>query len=452
LTRTPSRSSTRRLLGTPSAWISFTLAAVVACNVYTPDLLDGTSGSGGNGATGGSGEAGEAGSSGTEAGAPSAGGSSGTSGGTSGASSGAGGSASGSGGASAGTSNGGSSGSAGAGGTAAGKGGTSGSASGGAGAGGASGAAGTASGSGGDSAGMDGESPACTDPDCCPDDPNKTEPGVCGCGVAETDADSDGTPNCNDGCVSDPAKTSAGVCGCGFADAADGCLGLRDALIHRYSFDGSGTAATDTKGTAHGTIVNTTITGTGSLLLAGTTSDQYVNLEPGMISALTDATFEVWTTWSGGGQWQRLFDFGSNTVGAGMQGTGETYLFLTPSSTPSGTRTLRAIFTIDGTTGETVAAGPAALPSGAISHVAVVFDDTNDTLSLYLNGVSVASETGFTGQLSTLDDMNVWLGRSNYSQDPEFGGSLHEFRVYDAALNAAQLQTSFAAGPDATFF
>jgi hypothetical protein len=92
------------------------------------------------------------------------------------------------------------------------------------------------------------------------------------------------------------------------------------------------------------------------------------------------------------------------------------------------------------------------LPSGAISHIAVVFDDTNDLLSLYLNGASVASETDFTGQLSMIEDMNMWLGRSNYSGDPEYGGSLHEFRIYDAALNAAQLQTSFAAGPDATFF
>ncbi len=63
-------------------------------------------------------------------------------------------------------------------------------------------------------------------PDCedlCPKDPNKTEPGVCGCGVADTDADGDGTPDCNDNCVDDPNKTEPGVCGCGVADTdADG--------------------------------------------------------------------------------------------------------------------------------------------------------------------------------------------------------------------------------------
>jgi len=54
--------------------------------------------------------------------------------------------------------------------------------------------------------------------DQCPSDPNKTAPGTCGCGVADTDSDNDGTPNCKDGCPSDPNKTAPGQCGCGVAD------------------------------------------------------------------------------------------------------------------------------------------------------------------------------------------------------------------------------------------
>ena len=58
-------------------------------------------------------------------------------------------------------------------------------------------------------------------PDChdaCPNDPNKTAPGTCGCGVADTDSDNDGTPDCHDACPNDPNKTNAGACGCGVAD------------------------------------------------------------------------------------------------------------------------------------------------------------------------------------------------------------------------------------------
>ncbi len=58
-------------------------------------------------------------------------------------------------------------------------------------------------------------------PDCndqCINDPNKIAPGICGCGVANTDTDNDGTPDCNDQCNNDPNKTAPGICGCGVAD------------------------------------------------------------------------------------------------------------------------------------------------------------------------------------------------------------------------------------------
>ncbi|MDY6842814.1 MAG: hypothetical protein SVW57_01795, partial [Thermodesulfobacteriota bacterium] len=68
-------------------------------------------------------------------------------------------------------------------------------------------------------------------PDCndgCPSDPAKTDPGICGCGVADTDTDSDGVPDCNDGCPSDPAKTDPGICGCGVADTDTDSDGVPD--------------------------------------------------------------------------------------------------------------------------------------------------------------------------------------------------------------------------------
>jgi serine protease AprX len=54
--------------------------------------------------------------------------------------------------------------------------------------------------------------------DLCPDDPNKTAPGDCGCGVADIDSDGDGTADCQDNCPIDPGKTDPGICGCGVAD------------------------------------------------------------------------------------------------------------------------------------------------------------------------------------------------------------------------------------------
>ncbi len=73
----------------------------------------------------------------------------------------------------------------------------------------------------------------CNIVDDCPDDPNKTEVGSCGCGIADTDSDNDGTADCNDACPNDANKTAIGQCGCGnaetdsdsdgTADCSDGC-------------------------------------------------------------------------------------------------------------------------------------------------------------------------------------------------------------------------------------
>lgn len=51
--------------------------------------------------------------------------------------------------------------------------------------------------------------------DGCPDDPNKTNPGFCGCGVPDDDTDGDSIRDCEDGCPDDPNKGDSGVCGCG---------------------------------------------------------------------------------------------------------------------------------------------------------------------------------------------------------------------------------------------
>ncbi len=64
--------------------------------------------------------------------------------------------------------------------------------------------------------------------DGCPDDSNKTVPGICGCGTPDNDSDGDGTSDCNDGCPTDPNKTAPGVCGCGVADTDSDSDGTPD--------------------------------------------------------------------------------------------------------------------------------------------------------------------------------------------------------------------------------
>lgn len=262
---------------------------------------------------------------------------------------------------------------------------------------------------------------------------------VCSGGCAEP-AGLDLFPGPNSEDCSDSA-TSLGAAGAGnFGD----CFSHHAVLVHRYSFNMLGTSADDSIGTAHGSIVNAAVTSSGKLDLAGADSDQYVDLPNGLVRGLKDATFEAWVNWNGGGVWQRIFDFGNSYEGEGLQGGGSSYLFLTPKHTYG---SLWLAFSLDGATRETVVDAGVQLPAGATSHVAAVVDDTNDMLSLYLDGVLKGS-VAFNGELAAIDDVNNWLGRSQFIADRELGGTLYEFRIYAAALTAAQLSASYAAGPD----
>jgi hypothetical protein len=225
---------------------------------------------------------------------------------------------------------------------------------------------------------------------------------------------------------------------------------LRAALVHRYMFDGTGATATDSIGTANGTIMNTTLTGTGSLVLAGGTTDQYVDLPNNIIKQLTNATFEAWLTWNGGGNWQRIFDFGnSDSATEGVQGAGASTVHMTPWS---GSNVMRFAFkrADQMIAQETDLEAAMPLASGVVVHVAGVIDDTNNMMYLYRDGAPQGSKA-FADSLSLLTDINNWLGRSQYAGDPELGASLHEFRIYNAALSAAQIQASFAAGQNPAY-
>ena len=70
--------------------------------------------------------------------------------------------------------------------------------------------------------------------DQCPTDPNKTEPGECGCNIEEgtcsndEDTDGDGVPDHEDQCPADPNKIQPGECGCG---AQEGSCDNQDPFV-----------------------------------------------------------------------------------------------------------------------------------------------------------------------------------------------------------------------------
>lgn len=65
----------------------------------------------------------------------------------------------------------------------------------------------------------------CNGVDGCPNDPDKTAPGSCGCGVPDDDSDQDGVANCNDQCPFSPDVDSDGD---SVLDCRDRCPGAPD--------------------------------------------------------------------------------------------------------------------------------------------------------------------------------------------------------------------------------
>ncbi len=300
--------------------------------------------------------------------------------------------------------------------------------------------------------------PVANEPLTCAPGSLKTEPGSCGCDVPDEDFDGDATPDCLEECPDNgDSVVPSGACGCSSYPDTNACDQLRAALRNLYTFDGEGATILDTRGDAHGTLLHLAVPSTpldtmqrnGRVTLDGLGS--YVAFPGGMISTLGDATFEAWVTWRGGDFWSRIFDFGDNNGGTPFNGV--TYLFLTPSNADTGGGT-RVAYSVAGPTEETVADDDEALPihigpdDNRPDQVAVVIDRTNGSMRLYSNGVEIA----FAAQpvdLGAINDVNNWLGRSNYSVDPALSALFVEFRVYSQALTAAQVNASFQAGPGA---
>jgi hypothetical protein len=268
-------------------------------------------------------------------------------------------------------------------------------------------------------------------------------------------------------CRGECAANCNPVCGNGFVEPGEECEGgpkcsaeckLRfdDSLAHRYEFNGTGVDAIDSIGGAEGkgTVIKTKLTGSGDLVLAGGTSDQYVDLPNGLIRGLSSVTVEIWVSWTGKSPRQRLFDFGYNG-GDDMRGMGTSYLYATPrngtgtGSDATGNFAAYLNFTrTAGDTGEdTVLQGTGPLSMGIMHQVAVVFDGSADTFLLYLDGTIVDTATHITGMLAQIDDRNMWIGRANFPEE-SLQATVHEFRIYNDALTEAAVSASYAAGPD----
>lgn len=232
------------------------------------------------------------------------------------------------------------------------------------------------------------------------------------------------------------------------SDCVDGDMPPTDSLIHRYSFDGTGTQVLDSVGTANGSVVGgAMLDGSGVLTLAGERDgqpDQYVDLQNGLVSALSEVSIVVWTTWAGGAGYQRVFDFGISDLGEKQGNAGKSYLAVMPSTGFANGTGLGSEIAAPGY--PTLGLGSAEMMDDRAAVVGFTLRSGTD-VALYLDGkLLLRSPTQL--KLSDIKDVNDFVGQSQWSKDHCYHGSFSELRIYNVALSACQLRSIWSRGPD----
>jgi sucrose-6-phosphate hydrolase SacC (GH32 family) len=92
---------------------------------------------------------------------------------------------------------------------------------------------------------------------------------------------------------------------------------------------------------------------------------------------------------------------------------------------------------------------PEPLPKGEWLHVAATFDRSAG-VSLYLNGKEIRSQKLPTAPLTPAEDVDLWIGKHNHTPLLDetfatgmFSGIIDELKIYDLALDAAEISDHF---------
>ena len=263
-------------------------------------------------------------------------------------------------------------------------------------------------------------------------------------------------------------------------------LPAQAALINRWSFNNAagnapaGTAMLDSISSVPATVRGngSTFTGTGLTITGTTTGNRsggfisgYVDLPNGIISSKTNLTVEVWATPISAKNYARVFEFGRVTGGGfGGGAPGEIIDVTVQGQTPGFTSGYDSVELTFGTgtnydspyaearknNANVVSLGATlATTLGTEYHYVFTYEDGVGTfgssggrMKWYRNGALIGTgDLAF--HLSSISDVNNWLGRSQWTADDNSNANYNELRLYNHALTAAEVSADYAVGPNA---
>jgi DUF1680 family protein len=223
------------------------------------------------------------------------------------------------------------------------------------------------------------------------------------------------------------------------------------ALSHRWSFNNS---LADSVGTNNATLVevgpsNTTLTASSVTLSGGArASSDYVSLGSGLLpKSGSPATIELWATHVSARSWSRVFDLGSSDT--------DNLFMCWSQGTDVNTDRVEwrdlAMTTVNNSC--------APYAPGVEQHIVMVIEpgaggSGTTRVTWYAAPAGNASLGAARGTFDTantlaeLNDVNFWLGRSEYGGDATANASYNEVRLWSRAFNAGELQQLHLLGPD----
>jgi hypothetical protein len=197
-------------------------------------------------------------------------------------------------------------------------------------------------------------------------------------------------------------------------------------LTHRYTFNSD---ASDSVGTANGTLLGDANVSGGSLVLDGTPGT-YVELPPGLLEGYPAVTVDAWVTFNTAQAWARLWYFGDDRANE----------FYIAPSVGGGAHRLSTGITFGGIT---LDRSPQF--ENQTLHVTGLFGNGN--LQIYTNGVLEAANNANSGRVDEVGNWFSWIGRSPYA-DPYVNANLDEFRIYRGRLAPDEIQAAHILGPN----
>lgn len=216
------------------------------------------------------------------------------------------------------------------------------------------------------------------------------------------------------------------------------CVSVNADLVHRYSFASD---ASDSVGTADGTLFGDAVVSGGALVLDGT--DDWLEL-PGeeiAINTYTSATIEAWYTLNAQQDWQRVFDFGDTSGSSGGY-----YWFYCPSGS-GGSRLCISTGGYPGYSAGEEMATASIMETETTIHLICVYDGMNQQMRIYQDGSPISS-VAVTMLLADLHNTYAYIGKSCYPGDSELNGSIDELRIYNVAFDDTMAQASYQSGPE----